>query len=106
MLVLECGSKKKLKYEIPKFAVGGPKGTIDPRRAKVSDLVPFKSQSFLAKGWSNVHNFVFERSGYTDECGWQYRSDWPTTGHHQYCHDPHHHELQPQLQDNKRSPDY
>jgi hypothetical protein len=86
LLVLECetrmyseGQQPNTKHPIvpPRFAIGGPRATIDPRVAKVEELMPLaKYKLQLPDGWEKVHQYIYVLQPSTDEHGWQYRSEW------------------------------
>jgi len=84
VLVLECetrldpGDADKLAGKVPpRFAIGGPRATIDPRSAKIEELLPLaKHKLELPSGWEKVHQYVYVLQPSTDEHGWQYRSAW------------------------------
>lgn len=83
VLVLECETRtdpgnadKNLKVP-PRFAIGGPRATIDPRNAKIDELLPLvKHRLELPNGWEKVHQYMYVLQPSTDEHGWQYRSKW------------------------------
>jgi hypothetical protein len=61
----------------PRFAIGGARATIDPRNAKVEELLPLaKHKLELPHGWEKVHQYIYVLQPTTDEHGWQYRSAW------------------------------
>jgi hypothetical protein len=61
----------------PRFAIGGPRATLDPRNAKIEDLLPLvKHKLELPHGWEKVHHYIYVLQSTTDEHGWQYRSEW------------------------------
>jgi hypothetical protein len=85
LLVLECETRmysegqQPSKHAIvpPRFAIGGPRATIDPRVAKVEELMPLaKYKLQLPDGWEKVHQYIYVLQPSTDEHGWQYRSEW------------------------------
>ena len=84
VLVLECetrtdpSSADKNNGKVPpRFAIGGPRATIDPRNAKIDELLPLiKHRLELPHGWEKVHQYMYVLQPSTDEHGWQYRSRW------------------------------
>ena len=84
VLVLECetrtdpsGADKNNGKIPPRFAIGGPRATIDPRNAKIDELLPLiKHRLELPHGWEKVHQYMYVLQPSTDEHGWQYRSRW------------------------------
>ena len=83
VLVLECETRtdplnadKNVKVP-PRFAIGGPRATIDPRNARIEELLPLiKHRLELPNGWEKVHSYMYVLQPSTDEHGWQYRSKW------------------------------
>lgn len=84
VLVLECETRldpadaeKNAGKVPPRFAIGGPRATIDPRSAKIEELLPLaKHKLELPAGWEKVHQYIYVLQPSTDEHGWQYRSVW------------------------------
>jgi hypothetical protein len=102
VLVLECETRsepgseatKDLSKTPPRFAIGGPRATIDPRTAKaiklsrsisliifilsqIAELLPLtKHKLELPNGWEKLHSYMYVLQPSTDDHGWQYRSVW------------------------------
>ena len=79
VLVLECETRLNTnqKVELPQFVIGGPRATIDPRLAKIDELLPLSKHKLeLPNGWEKVHQYMYVLQPSTDEHGWQYRSQW------------------------------
>jgi hypothetical protein len=73
----EAGKKGANQVAPPRFAIGGARATLDPRNAKVEDLLPLaKHKLELPTGWEKVHQYIYVLQPTTDEHGWQYRSVW------------------------------
>eukprot|EP00596_Hydrurales_sp_CCMP1899_P005218 CAMPEP_0119052392 /NCGR_PEP_ID=MMETSP1177-20130426/73707_1 /TAXON_ID=2985 /ORGANISM="Ochromonas sp, Strain CCMP1899" /LENGTH=720 /DNA_ID=CAMNT_0007031945 /DNA_START=118 /DNA_END=2280 /DNA_ORIENTATION=+ len=81
ILVLECESRQyegEAAISHPRFCVGGPRATLDPRNVAITDLLPLGGCRIdLPPGWEKVHQLLYVVQQSTDEHGWQYRSHWP-----------------------------
>jgi hypothetical protein len=65
ILVLECesrlsadGSPPALHH--PRFCVGGPRATLDPRNVSITELMPLSASKVdLPPGWEKVHQLIY-----------------------------------------------
>lgn len=83
VLILECetrmynDNRRGPVVAPPRFAIGGARATLDPRNARVAELLPLaKHKLELPSGWERIHQYVYVLQPATDEHGWQYRSEW------------------------------
>ena len=65
ILVLECESRQyegEVAVSHPRFCVGGPRATLDPRNVSITDLLPLgASKVDLPAGWEKVHQLLYGR---------------------------------------------
>lgn len=63
ILVLECESRQyegEVAVSHPRFCVGGPRATLDPRNVSINDLLPLgASKVDLPPGWEKVHQLLY-----------------------------------------------
>lgn len=63
ILVLECESRQyegEVAVSHPRFCVGGPRATLDPRNVSINDLLPLGSSKVdLPQGWEKVHQLLY-----------------------------------------------
>ena len=63
ILVLECESRQyegDVAVSHPRFCVGGPRATLDPRNVSINDLLPLgASKVDLPPGWEKVHQLLY-----------------------------------------------
>ena len=61
VLVLECETATGVTtLTHPKFGVGGPRATQDPRNVPVNELVDVaQSQVNLPPGWEQIHQYIY-----------------------------------------------
>jgi hypothetical protein len=66
ILVLECESRQIEGQEVvshPRFCVGGPRATLDPRNVSIGELLPLGSSKVdLPPGWEKVHQLLYGKS--------------------------------------------
>jgi hypothetical protein len=66
ILVLECESRQyegEVAVSHPRFCVGGPRATLDPRNVSITDLLPLgASKVDLPAGWEKVHQLLYGMS--------------------------------------------
>ena len=66
ILVLECESRQyegEVAVSHPRFCVGGPRATLDPRNVSITDLLPLgASKVDLPAGWEKVHQLLYGKS--------------------------------------------
>ncbi|KAJ1416563.1 hypothetical protein B484DRAFT_154307 [Ochromonadaceae sp. CCMP2298] len=63
----------------PRFTVGGPRASKDPRTTPVDELIAItsnKPEIQLPPGWVMMHQYINIIQQNTDDDGWQYRSNW------------------------------
>jgi len=63
----------------PRFSVGGPRASKDPRSTPIEELIEItsaKPEIQLPPGWVMMHQYIHIVQPNTDENGWQYRSNW------------------------------
>ena len=70
ILVLECESRQyegEVAVSHPRFCVGGPRATLDPRNVSITDLLPLgASKVDLPAGWEKVHQLLYGRKFYVE----------------------------------------
>jgi hypothetical protein len=84
VLVLESEMKETAKREIkvlapPRFTVGGPRASKDPRTVNLNQLIGVSNslpEIQLPAGWFMLHQYMYIVQQNTDDFGWQYRSNW------------------------------
>jgi hypothetical protein len=65
ILVLECESRLSADgappaLHHPRFCVGGPRATLDPRNVSITELMPLSASKVdLPPGWEKVHQLVY-----------------------------------------------
>ena len=63
VLLLECESRQyegEVAVSHPRFCIGGPKATVDPRNILINDLLPLDSGGIiLPTRWEKVHQFLY-----------------------------------------------
>ena len=61
--ILECESRNPnspTSISHPRFFVGGPNASLDPRNVLITDLIPLaESKLDLPTGWEKVHQFIY-----------------------------------------------
>jgi hypothetical protein len=66
ILVLECESRQyegEVAVSHPRFCVGGPCATLDPRNVSITDLLPLNASKVdLPAGWEKVHQLLYGMS--------------------------------------------
>lgn len=76
----DINNKLELLSNQPKhrFSINGHKGTLDPRKIQVSDLLEYDQNNVIVTSADKVrlHNFIYVIRSNTDEHGWQYRTNW------------------------------
>jgi hypothetical protein len=60
-----------------RFSISGHKGTLDPRKIQVSDLLEYpKTGIATSTDKVRLHNYTYVIRSNTDDHGWQYRINW------------------------------
>eukprot|EP01040_Poterioochromonas_malhamensis_P004390 gene4390-4706_t len=84
VLVMESEFRETSKREIrllapPRFTVGGPRASKDPRTVNINQLIGVTNtlpEIQLPAGWFMLHQYIYIVQQNTDDFGWQYRSTW------------------------------
>jgi hypothetical protein len=84
VLVLESEMRETAKREIkvlapPRFTVGGPRASKDPRTVYLNQLIGVSNtlpEIQLPAGWFMLHQYIYIVQQNTDDFGWQYRTAW------------------------------
>jgi hypothetical protein len=74
----DSGVEYRVKHP-PRFTVGGPRASKDPRTTPVDELIAItsnKPEIQLPPGWVMMHQYINIIQQNTDDDGWQYRSNW------------------------------
>eukprot|EP01033_Poteriospumella_lacustris_P007177 gene7177-5168_t len=70
-------------FSPPRFSVGAVNATRDPRYSAIRQLMEVgvsDSALQIPPSWLMAHQYIYILHEYTDEYGWQYRSQWSALG--------------------------